>query len=73
MGGGGRGGGVVGRRLRGYVKRLGEWGDRYAKFTDPFGHEWEIGHPLLQWPPVSASGPASTDRHSHDLSDDDDE
>jgi PhnB protein len=19
------------------------WGDRYARFTDPFGHQWQIG------------------------------
>jgi PhnB protein len=22
------------------------WGDRYAKITDPFGHEWSFAHPL---------------------------
>ena len=22
------------------------WGDRYGKVEDPFGHHWEIGHPL---------------------------
>jgi PhnB protein len=22
------------------------WGDRYAKVTDPFGHEWSFAHPL---------------------------
>jgi PhnB protein len=22
------------------------WGDRYAKVTDPFGHEWSFSHPL---------------------------
>lgn len=24
------------------------WGDRYAKVTDPFGHEWSLAHPLPQ-------------------------
>ena len=24
------------------------WGDRYAKITDPFGHEWSFTHPLQQ-------------------------
>lgn len=24
------------------------WGDRYAKITDPFGHEWSFAHPLKQ-------------------------
>jgi PhnB protein len=24
------------------------WGDRYAKITDPFGHEWSLAHPLPQ-------------------------
>jgi PhnB protein len=24
------------------------WGDRYAKITDPFGHEWSFAHPIKQ-------------------------
>jgi PhnB protein len=24
------------------------WGDRYAKITDPFGHEWSFAHPVKQ-------------------------
>jgi PhnB protein len=28
-----------------------EHGWRLGRFTDPFGHEWEIGHPLGAWPP----------------------
>ena len=39
-----------------------EHGWQLGRIVDPFGHEWEIGHPLLQWPPVPSSGPASTDR-----------
>ena len=28
-----------------------EHGWRLGRLTDPFGHEWEIGQPLGQWPP----------------------
>ena len=28
-----------------------EHGWRLGRITDPFGHEWEIGHPLGTWPP----------------------
>jgi PhnB protein len=28
-----------------------EHGWRLARLIDPFGHEWEIGHPLGTWPP----------------------
>lgn len=28
-----------------------EHGWRLARITDPFGHQWEIGHPLGAWPP----------------------
>jgi PhnB protein len=28
-----------------------EHGWRLGRITDPFGHEWEIGHPLGAWPP----------------------
>ncbi len=27
------------------------WGDRYAKFTDPFGHEWSVGTHKEDVPP----------------------
>jgi PhnB protein len=29
-----------------------EHGWRLGRITDPFGHEWEIGHPLGTWPPA---------------------
>ena len=29
-----------------------EHGWRVGRFVDPFGHEWEIGHPLGAWPPA---------------------
>jgi len=28
-----------------------EHGWRLGRFRDPFGHEWEVGHPLGAWPP----------------------
>lgn len=28
-----------------------EHGWRIARITDPFGQDWEIGHPLGTWPP----------------------
>ena len=28
-----------------------EHGWRLGRFTDPFGHEWEVGRPLGEWPP----------------------
>jgi PhnB protein len=28
-----------------------EHGWRIGRLTDPFGHEWEIGKPLIAWPP----------------------
>ena len=30
-----------------------EHGWRLGRIVDPFGHEWEIGHPLGAWPPHS--------------------
>jgi PhnB protein len=27
-----------------------EHGWRLGRFVDPFGHEWEVGHPLGDWP-----------------------
>ena len=29
-----------------------EHGWRLGRFVDPFGHEWEIGRPLGEWPPA---------------------
>lgn len=29
-----------------------EHGWRLGRIIDPFGHEWEIGHPLGAWPPA---------------------
>jgi len=29
-----------------------EHGWRIGRIVDPFGHEWEIGKPLGQWPPT---------------------
>jgi PhnB protein len=28
-----------------------EHGWRLGRFTDPFGHEWEVGRPVGPWPP----------------------
>ncbi len=28
-----------------------EHGWRLGRIVDPFGHEWEIGRPLAEWPP----------------------
>lgn len=30
-----------------------EFGWRLGRVRDPAGHEWEIGAPLAEWPPVS--------------------
>jgi PhnB protein len=30
-----------------------EHGWRLGRIVDPFGHEWEIGRPLGEWPPAS--------------------
>jgi PhnB protein len=24
-----------------------------GRFRDPFGHEWEVGRPLVEWPPAT--------------------
>jgi len=29
-----------------------EHGWRLGRIADPFGHEWEIGRPLIPWPPA---------------------
>ena len=31
----------------------GEHGWRLGRVADPFGHHWEIGKPLIAWPPSS--------------------
>ena len=31
------------------------WGDRYAKFTDPFGHDWSIAHRVKDVSPEDLS------------------
>jgi PhnB protein len=31
-----------------------EHGWRLGRIVDPFGHEWELGHPLGDWPPSLA-------------------
>jgi len=31
-----------------------EHGWRLGRIVDPFGHEWEIGHPVGRWPPDDA-------------------
>jgi PhnB protein len=30
-----------------------EHGWLLGRFDDPFGHQWEIGHPLVPWPPAA--------------------
>jgi PhnB protein len=29
-----------------------EHGWLLGRFKDPFGHEWEVGRPLIEWPPA---------------------
>lgn len=33
-----------------------EHGWRLGRIEDPFGHHWEVGKPLVPWPPVRHSG-----------------
>ena len=33
-----------------------EHGWRLGRIVDPFGHEWEIGRPLGEWPPGQGTG-----------------
>jgi PhnB protein len=35
-------------------------GWRLGRIVDPFGHEWEIGSPLGEWPPNTLSATAQT-------------
>jgi PhnB protein len=30
-----------------------EHGWQLGRILDPFGHEWEIGKPIVRWPPIS--------------------
>jgi PhnB protein len=32
-----------------------EHGWRLGRIKDPFGHHWEIGKPLIPWPPADAA------------------
>jgi PhnB protein len=34
-----------------------EHGWRLGRIEDPFGHHWEIGRPLVPWPPSHSSHP----------------
>jgi ribose 5-phosphate isomerase B len=36
-----------------------EHGWRMGRIEDPFGHHWEVGRPLVTWPPPSRDGRAS--------------
>lgn len=40
----------AGGRLESPVSQ--EHGWMLGRLVDPFGHEWEVGHPLGQWPPA---------------------
>lgn len=33
-----------------------EHGWRVGRIIDPFGHEWEIGRPVISWPPEKRAG-----------------
>jgi PhnB protein len=33
-----------------------EHGWRLGRIADPFGHHWEIGRPLIEWPPSHEGG-----------------
>ena len=33
-----------------------------GRLEDPFGHHWEIGRPLVEWPPHPARRPGAPDR-----------
>jgi PhnB protein len=37
-----------------------EHGWRLGRIIDPFGHEWEIGSPLGDWPPTTSSATDQT-------------
>jgi PhnB protein len=34
-----------------------EHGRRLGRIVDPFGHHWEIGRPLIPWPPAGRAAP----------------
>jgi PhnB protein len=33
-----------------------EHGWRLGRIADPFGHHWEVGRPLIEWPPSHGGG-----------------
>jgi PhnB protein len=33
-----------------------EHGWRLGRIADPFGHHWEVGRPLIEWPPSLGGG-----------------
>jgi PhnB protein len=37
-----------------------EHGWRLGRLLDPFGHEWEVGRPLADWPPPGPGTPHGT-------------
>jgi PhnB protein len=39
-----------------------EHGWQLGRVEDPFGHHWEIGKPLVPWPPPASSRPPGTRR-----------
>jgi PhnB protein len=43
--------GAVGLGARLVSPAADEYGWRLGRIEDPFGHHWEIGHPLIDWPP----------------------
>ena len=47
---------VIERAVRAGATKVSPVGDehdwRLGRIIDPFGHEWEIGHPLGAWPPA---------------------
>lgn len=40
-----------------------EHGWRLGRIVDPFGHEWELGHPLGDWPPDSSLTGERVEKH----------
>jgi len=41
-----------------------EHGWRLGRVSDPYGHHWEIGKPLIDWPPPGRRPPADPARSS---------
>jgi PhnB protein len=50
---------AVGAGAREVSAATDEHGWRLGRVIDPFGHEWEIGRPLGEWPPSSTVGVAT--------------